>query len=281
MLLLLRKVRVIVRLVNAIVTDFVWAWRLISWFLFTRSTFKPRCARNANAMECRDPAPSKPAGCACPTSASSATRSKIDSMERRAFRSVTVWGTTTKIRSREATGGTKTSRRTPTTWGKRIQFTETGQTIRSRIGEQAKATFQCSLANFLHPQQIQILTEALQSRPQAADAQGLGVLRTIPRILREKSAFGYFGYARASVQRHVDRRRWMRPDVLRTRISDAGSDCRRALRLHLPLVLRSQVQNVSNEEDDPHVSLEILRISKMTIFIDKKLAITMIEMKTW
>lgn len=132
----------------------------------------------------------------------------------------------------------------------------------------------------MHPQQIQILTEALQSRPQAADAQGLGVLRTIPRILREKSAFGYFGYARASVQRHVDRRRWMRPDVLRTRISDAGSDCRRALRLHLPLVLRSQVQNVSNEEDDPHVSLEILRISKMTIFIDKKLAITMIEMKT-
>lgn len=120
-------------------------------------------------------------------------------------------------------------------------------------------------------QQVQVLTEALQPRSQAPNTERPRVLWAVPRILREKSATGNPWHARSSVQRHIDRCRWLRFDVLRSRLPNTRGNCRRALRVHLPLVLWSQVQDVSNEEDHPHVSLKIPRIFTM-IYFDKKIA---------
>lgn len=125
--------------------------------------------------------------------------------------------------------------------------------------------------NLFSSQQVQVLTETLQPRSQAPNTKRPRVLWTIPRILREKSATGNSWHARSSMQRHIDRCRRLRFDVLRPRLSNTRGNCRRALRVHLPLVLRSQVQDVSNEKDHSHVSLKMSRIFTM-IYFDKKLA---------
>lgn len=244
-----------------------------SFFPLILSTFSRRCARNVNAMGCRDLARLRHVGCDCQTSALSAIHSKTDLMERRGFKSATVCETTTRIRSREATEETRTSLRIPTTSGKPTRCTESGKITRNRIGE---LELDCKLVpksnqNLFSSPQVQVLTEALQPRSQAPNTERPRVLWTIPRILREKSATGNSWHARSSVQRHIDRCWRLRFDVLRSRLSNTRGNCRRALRVHLPLVLRSQVQDVSNEEDHPHVSLKIPRIFTM-IYFDKKLA---------
>lgn len=107
------------------------------------STSRLKCARSANATECPDPARWRPAGCACLTSASSATRLKIASMGRREFKSATAWGTATRIRSPEATDETRTSHRTPTTWERRTLCIETDKITRSRTGKKTQKLSVC------------------------------------------------------------------------------------------------------------------------------------------
>lgn len=118
---------------DAIVPKFLYSRVYLIDFVY--STFSRRCARNANVTGCLDLVPSKHAGCACPTSASLAIRSKIASTVRREFKSATVCEVTTRTRLREATGETRTLRRTRTTWERQTRFTGDRKITRSRTGK--------------------------------------------------------------------------------------------------------------------------------------------------
>lgn len=75
--------------------------KLINLFQFSsifHSTFSRRCAKSANAMECRDRVPSKRAGCDYRIFELLATRWKIGLMVHRGSKSATVSATTMRIK---------------------------------------------------------------------------------------------------------------------------------------------------------------------------------------
>ena len=103
------------------------------------------------------------------------------------------------------------------------------------------------------PQEIQLPVEALQSRAQGSVQERFSLLREFAQFLREELEIGHRRDAGTRLQRDVDRRRRLRFDVLRPRLQNGGEGGGRALRLHFPLVLRSQVQSLPDQENHPHL----------------------------
>ena len=105
-------------------------------------------------------------------------------------------------------------------------------------------------------QKVQLPVEALQPRAQGAGQEGSRLLREFSQLLRKEPQTWHRRNARARVQRDVHRCRWLRSHVLRKGLQDRDQGGGRKVRLHFPLVLRSQVQSLQDEEDDPHLSVE-------------------------
>lgn len=104
-------------------------------------------------------------------------------------------------------------------------------------------------------QEVQLPAEALQPGAQGPVQERFGLLRELAQLLREEPEIGHRRDAGARLQRDVDRRRRLRSDVLRQRLQNGGEGGGRALRLHFPLVLRSQVQSLPDQENHPHLSI--------------------------
>ena len=105
-------------------------------------------------------------------------------------------------------------------------------------------------------QEVQLPAETLQSRAQGAVQEGFGLLRELAQFLREEPQVGHRRHPGSRLQRDVDRRWRLRPDVLRKRLQNGGEGGGRAMCLHFPLVLRSQVQSLPDQENDPHLSVD-------------------------
>lgn len=103
---------------------------------------------------------------------------------------------------------------------------------------------------------IQVPAPAAQSRPQNTRGEGPSVLGIIAGFLREEPEAGHPRYARACLQRHEYRCRRLRPHVLRPRVPDRDHVRGGAVQLHIPLVLRGQVQAVSHGEGSSHVFID-------------------------
>lgn len=106
------------------------------------------------------------------------------------------------------------------------------------------------------PKEVQLPIETVQSWAQSAVEEGPRLLRELAQFLRKESEIGHRRNAGPCVQRDVDRRRWMRSNVLRKRLQNGGEGGGGTMRLHFPLVLRSQMQSLPNQENHPHLSIE-------------------------
>lgn len=95
--------------------------------------------------------------------------------------------------------------------------------------------------SFLFKSQISLPVETVQSRSQSARHQRFSLFGTVAWFLREKPKIRYSRNKWTSMQRHIDRCGWMWFNVLRTRVSNAGGHRCRAMLMHFPLVLRSQM----------------------------------------
>lgn len=103
------------------------------------------------------------------------------------------------------------------------------------------------------PRPLPIPAAAAQPRPQVAGQQGPGVPRVVARVLREESAARHPRHARARLQRHQHRRRRVRPHVLRPRLPDWDYVRGGTVQLHLPLVLRGEMQKLSHGKSGSHM----------------------------
>jgi len=117
--------------------------------------------------------------------------------------------------------------------------------------------------------QISLPIEPPQSRAQAARLQGPRLPGALAQLLREEPATRDLGHPWTPVQRDLAGRGRMWADVLWAWLSAGRGRRGGAMRLHLPLVLRGQVQAVSDQEGHLHVSLRTLTALKATVLYSK------------
>ncbi|XP_063236263.1 uncharacterized protein LOC134538733 isoform X2 [Bacillus rossius redtenbacheri] len=90
---------------------------------------------------------------------------------------------------------------------------------------------------------------------QAARPRRPGVPGGLARLLPAEPQHGLAGHRGPPLQRHLARRRGLRPAVLRPRLRHAARRRARQLPVPLPLVLRGHVQHVPGAARDQHVPL--------------------------
>lgn len=103
--------------------------------------------------------------------------------------------------------------------------------------------------------QVQLPAEAREPGPQNARRHRPGVFRAVAQFLRSQPQAGHRRHQGAPLQRDLHRAGRVRAHVLRPGLRHAGNHREGALRVHLPLVLRGRVQNVSQDKDYPHMQI--------------------------
>lgn len=106
-------------------------------------------------------------------------------------------------------------------------------------------------------QPLQVAFVTPQPGAQAARLHGLGVHGALAAVLREELQARHSGHQRPRLQRDLDGGGRVRPDVLQPRLQDPGDDRGRAVRLHLPVVLRGQVQRLPQQEKCAHLPVSL------------------------